>query len=76
MIVRGWRPRFGDRVVLDGQEYRLAAIALRPRGQWLRPLDARDARHDRFLSLAEWEGLAWNTAAGYWEAAPPPAVTE
>lgn len=64
------RPRFLDRVLLDGVAFRVVAALVAPsRGFWLRPLDAADASADRLLTVAEWEQLAWHTGRQRWEAA-------
>jgi hypothetical protein len=64
------RPRFGERVTLDGLEYCVIAFVVHPiPGLWLRPRDAADASADRLVPLTDWRRLLqWDGRAERWAA--------
>jgi len=71
MRLTNWRrPRFGERVTLDGIEYRVVAFVAHPiPGLWLRPRDAADASADRLVPLTDWRArLTWDPAGDRWAA--------
>ncbi len=64
------RPRFRDRVCLDGQSYYVCASVVSPSpGYWIRPEGAADAGRDRLLALTDFAALTWNSRREQWETA-------